>query len=76
MAAAGARSWAYASRDSDCPAAAIFAWEAIVGPIAFGVLQPEIAVTANQHVANLVAWLRENNKAKAPIAQRCRRICP
>jgi hypothetical protein len=75
MAAAGARSWANASKDSDCPAAAIFASEAMVGPIALGVLQPETAVAANQQVANLVARLRENNKAKTPTAHCGRRIC-
>jgi hypothetical protein len=47
----------------------------MVGPIALGVLQPETAVTANQQMPNLVARLRENNKAKAPTAQCCRQIC-
>jgi hypothetical protein len=75
MADTGATSWANASRDSDCAAAAILAWEATVGPIALGVLQPETTVNANQQVANLVARLREKNKAKAPTAGRCRQIC-
>jgi hypothetical protein len=43
--------------------------------MALGVLQPETAVAANQQAANLVAKLRETNKAKAPTAQRRKQNC-
>jgi hypothetical protein len=48
----------------------------MVGPIALGVLQPEMAITANQQAANLIARLQQNNKANAPPAPGCWQICP
>jgi hypothetical protein len=44
----------------------------MVGEIAPGLLQPETAITAKQQLANLVAGLRESNKAKTPTAMRWR----
>jgi hypothetical protein len=63
MAAAGARSKALGSSEPGWPPASL-GCEATVGPIAPWLLQPETAITANQQVANLVARLRESNKAK------------